>query len=312
MNMEIIVCQNLCKRYKNVIALEDLTLTFYSGRRYGIVGPNGAGKTTFIKLVCGLLRPTKGVIRVFSLDPWKDRVKILKRISVLHEETLLPHGEKVSKFLMFVGRLKGLSRDVAEKEAKNLLNRFGLRDKINSAIGNLSAGQKRRLELVSTFMGNPELIILDEPTRNVDPSGRREVMSIINELSREMEISFIISSHSLMYIEEICDELVVFNKGKVVASASLKELMAKYFKPAVKIWSNDNLKLLKALKGEPWVIAADLKDDYVTVILEHAKYNRRLIALLHDLNLDVRRIESTRPSLDTVYMKIIGGICDEK
>ena len=123
--MEIVVCQDLYKLYGKFVALENLNLTLHSGKKYGIIGPNGAGKTTFIKLICGLLKPTKGYMNVFSLDPWKDRVKVCERIGVLHEETLLPLTEKVFDIFMYVGKLKGLSTAELKKEAEGLLNIFG-------------------------------------------------------------------------------------------------------------------------------------------------------------------------------------------
>lgn len=304
--MKIITCEDLYKSYGKVTALENLNLTLHSNKKYGVIGPNGAGKTTFIKLICGLLKPTKGFISVFSLNPWKERVKVCRRIGVLHEETLPPPTEKVIDFIIYVGKLKGLPLTDVKRESAELLDFFGIYDKRHLKIGNLSAGQKRRLELALTFMGDRELIILDEPTSNIDPSGRREVMSIIEKLSCEKDATFIISTHYLSYLEKICDEIIILDKGRIVAKENVKDLITRYSKSIVKIRSSDNMKLAKALGNLQSAAHIDIRKDSVVVEVKNENFYKDLMKISCKLGLYVYMLEPLHKTLESIYNVVFG------
>jgi len=280
-------------------------LSLYSGKRYGLVGPNGAGKTTFIKLICGLLRPTKGSIHVFSLDPWEDRVKVCRRIGVLHEETLVPPIEKVFDIFMFVGKLKGLSIDEAKREAEDLLDFLGLWDKRHLKVGTLSAGQRRRLELALAFMGSPELIILDEPTANVDPSGRKDVMSIIERLSREIDATFLISTHLLLYLEKICDEIIFLSKGRVLARGSMRELISKYSKPIIRIETSNNAIFAEKVRNLNSVSHVRIEGNTVIVAAKSKEFFKDIGKIASESGLYLYRIEPLHETLETIYNAIV-------
>lgn len=210
-------------------ALRGVDLTIPVGTGFGLVGPNGAGKTTFIKALLGIVHPSGGELRVLGGRP--DDPRIRARIGYLPERLHLPGQDKPLGFLRDLARLKGL-RHLQDDALLALIDRVGLTHALDRKIGGYSKGMRQRLGLASALLGQPELLILDEPTDGIDPMGRVEVRQILaKEVARGATL--FLNSHLLSETERICDHVGVLDGGRLVLQGRLSEL--RHAQPAWKV-----------------------------------------------------------------------------
>jgi len=193
------------------------------GEVFGLLGPNGSGKSTTVKLLLGLLNPTKGHIEVFGHSP--RHVQTKARIGYLPEESYLYRYLNSRETLDFFGNLFHLSRDERNSRAEQLLEMVGLSQVHLRSVGEFSKGMQRRIGLAQALINDPDLVILDEPTSGLDPIGCREVKDLILALARRGK-TVILSSHLLSDVEDVCDRVVIYYGGKIQAMGTLKELLA--------------------------------------------------------------------------------------
>ena len=204
-------------------AVDGVDFEVRSGEVFGLLGPNGSGKSTTIKMLLGLLHPTRGVIEVFGRSP-RD-VKTKARIGYLPEESYLYRYLDSRETLNFFGNLFTLSKEERERRSEQLLEMVGLTGARTRAVGEYSKGMQRRIGLAQALINDPDLVILDEPTAGLDPIGCREVKDLIVALARRGK-TVILSSHLLSDVEDVCDRVVIYYGGKIQAQGTLKELLA--------------------------------------------------------------------------------------
>jgi ABC-2 type transport system ATP-binding protein len=204
-------------------AVDNVDFEVRRGEVFGLLGPNGSGKSTTVKLLLGLLHPTKGHISVFGHSP--RHVQTKSRIGYLPEESYLYRYLNSRETLDFFGNLFHLSKDDRNNRAEQLLEMVGLSQTRTRAIGEFSKGMQRRIGLAQALINDPDLVILDEPTAGLDPIGCREVKDLIVALARRGK-TVILSSHLLSDVEDVCDRVVIYYGGKIQAMGTLKELLA--------------------------------------------------------------------------------------
>jgi ABC-2 type transport system ATP-binding protein len=207
-----------------VRALDDLTFEVHTGEVFGLLGPNGSGKSTTIKLLLGLLFPTKGGIRMLGHSPRDIRVK--QRIGFLPEETYLYPYLNADETLDFFGRLNQIPRAERRRRVNALIDMVGLAGSRRRALREYSKGMARRIGLAQALINDPELILLDEPTTGLDPLGTREVKDLITELKRRGK-SILLCSHLLADVEDVCDRIGILYGGRLCALGDVKELLSK-------------------------------------------------------------------------------------
>ncbi|MET0405438.1 MAG: ABC transporter ATP-binding protein [Cystobacter sp.] len=200
-------------------ALRGVELHVPEGSAFGLIGPNGAGKTTFIKSILGIVRPTAGTVRVLGGSPEDPRIRA--RIGYLPERLHLPGSWKAAEFLATVAKLKGLAPGAVG--VSRMLERVGLADARDKRIGGYSKGMRQRLGLAAALLGEPALLILDEPTDGIDPLGRVEVRRLLQEEVRRGATLFL-NSHLLAETERVCDRVAILARGQVVREGRLGEL----------------------------------------------------------------------------------------
>jgi ABC-2 type transport system ATP-binding protein len=205
-------------------AVDNVDFEVRRGEVFGLLGPNGSGKSTTVKLLLGLLYPTKGHIEVFGHSP--RHVATKARIGYLPEESYLYRYLNSRETLEFFGNLFQLSKEERANRGEQLLDMVGLGQTRTRAIGEFSKGMQRRIGLAQALINDPDLIILDEPTAGLDPIGCREVKDLIIALARRGK-TVILSSHLLSDVEDVCDRVVIYYGGKIQAAGTLKELLAK-------------------------------------------------------------------------------------
>ncbi|MCZ6802668.1 MAG: ABC transporter ATP-binding protein [Proteobacteria bacterium] len=215
-----IQCESLIKRYQGIKALDGLDLELNIKQPTGIVGPNGAGKSTLFSILCGFIRPTSGKVRIMGVSP--DSGSIKGKVSLLPQDTLMFKGIDVFTQLKHLARLQNYTRQDAVKEIEHVLSLVNATGFANQFPETLSFGQRKRVMLAQSLIGKPELILMDEPTSGLDPVAANEVRNLLKQLGNEYSV--IISSHNLAEIEDICSDIAILNKGKLISHTSLSEL----------------------------------------------------------------------------------------
>lgn len=235
MSDDIITMDDLTKQYDETTAVDRLNLTIERGEIFGLLGPNGAGKSTTILMLLGLTEPTAGHITVCGIDSTRNPIEVKKRVGYLPDD--VGFYEDLSGFenLLYTAQLNRIARDEAMERTHSLLERVGLREAADKKAGKYSRGMRQRLGLADVLIKNPEVVILDEPTLGIDPEGVREFLDMIRRLSREDGITVLLSSHHLHQVQQICDRVGLFVRGRLLAKGDIHSLANQLFseKPIV-------------------------------------------------------------------------------
>ena len=211
----------LTKQYPGrVTALDGLTVQVTPGIT-GLVGANGAGKSTLIKILLGLLEPTKGRARVLGLDCQLDASRIRALVGYMPEHDCLPPDVTATEFVTHMARMSGLPAVAAKERAAESLRHVGLHEERYRQVGTYSTGMKQRVKLAQALAGDPRLLLLDEPTNGLDPAGRGAMLELIARIGAEFGISVVVASHLLGEIEQICDHLVAIEAGRLLRSDTI-------------------------------------------------------------------------------------------
>ncbi len=229
MNNPIIKLRGLSKHYKNKIAVDNLSLEINKGEIFGLLGPNGAGKTTTILMLLGLSEPTSGQAQVCGHDATRNPIAVKKKVGYLPDNLGFYDNMTALENLSFVGRLNGFSEREAEIKAIELLEIVGLKNNANQKTTTFSRGMKQRLGLADVLIKEPEVIILDEPTLGIDPSGVKDFLALIKKLNEEQQLTVLLSSHHLHHVQQICDRVGIFVAGKLLASGDIPSLSKQLF-----------------------------------------------------------------------------------
>jgi len=220
----VIETRALSKRYPGpVTALDALTVTIAPGIT-GLVGANGAGKSTLIKILLGLLEPTAGEVRVLGRDCQRDGEQIRGLTGYMPEHDCLPPDVTATEFVTHLGRMSGLPPTAAKERAAESLRHVGLYEERYRQIGTYSTGMKQRVKLAQALVGDPRLLLLDEPTVGLDPAGRNAMLELIARIGAEFGISIVVASHLLGEIERICDHLVAIEAGRLLRADTITSM----------------------------------------------------------------------------------------
>jgi len=215
--------KGVVKRFGAFAAVNDVSFEVPDGCVFGLIGPNGAGKTTTFSMLAGYLAPTSG--EIFVLDRSPDAVDALKgQVGVLPQDALLPANEPVGELMVYLARLQGMSAEEAKRSAQTVLNEVEGLDWWKTRCGALSHGMAKRVGLAQALLGNPKVVLLDEPTAGLDPRIAYGVRQIVK--SRKGRCTLVISSHNLQELEEICDYAAILDHGQLVAHGTMAELTA--------------------------------------------------------------------------------------
>jgi ABC-2 type transport system ATP-binding protein len=217
-----LVLEDVSKRFGRVQAVDRLSLQVEPGHLAGFLGPNGAGKSTTLYMIPRLVRPTNGHISLFGVDIWKDYKKAIRSVGITVETPAFYEYLSGRKNLELAARLLD---HVPAREIDETLERIGLAERQYDRVRVYSTGMKQRLGIGRAMLGRPRLLILDEPTNGMDPEGTHEVLSFLREKVRKDGLTVFISSHLMSEIEEFCDSVFVINRGRLVASGRVKELL---------------------------------------------------------------------------------------
>ena len=220
----MIEVKNVSKNYGPVSAVKDISFTVEKGHIYGFLGPNGAGKSTTMNMITGCLAPTAGEITIAGHDIYSEAIEAKRHIGYLPEQPPLYTDMTPFEYLSFVGRAKGLSKGELYDQMETVMKKTGITDVADRLIRNLSKGYKQRVGIAQAILGDPDIIILDEPTVGLDPIQIVEIRQLIQELGQKHTV--ILSSHILQEISAVCDWVIMISKGKIVASDAIENLLS--------------------------------------------------------------------------------------
>lgn len=220
----IIQIKNFSMKFGTKTVIKDLSFEVMRGEVFGFLGSNGSGKTTTLRALLGLYEPTAGELLV---DGKQFAVEDGVKLGYLPEERGLYKKEKVIDTMIYFGRLKGLSKEEAREFSMNYLERVGLSDKAKTRLDKLSGGQQQKIQLGVTIMGDPELLILDEPTKGFDPVNRRLLMNIIEE-RQKAGATVVFVTHQMEEVERLCDKVVLLKDGNAVEYGTVADIRKKY------------------------------------------------------------------------------------
>lgn len=254
-------------------AVDNVDFDVRRGEVFGLLGPNGSGKSTTVKLLLGLLNPTKGYAEIFGHSP--RHVQTKSRIGYLPEESYLYRYLNSRETLDFFGNLFQLSKGDRDNRAEQLLEMVGLNQTRMRTVGEFSKGMQRRIGLAQALINDPDLVILDEPTSGLDPIGCREVKDLIVALARRGK-TVILSSHLLSDVEDVCDRVVIYYGGKIQAMGTLKELLAR----------PDTLRI-------------------TTPVLPRETIERVLEVIRHDIATDKVRVDNPTQNLESYFLDVV-------
>ena len=294
----------LTKRYPGVTALDGLTLDVPRGR-IGLVGANGAGKTTLFRLLLGLAHPSDGRVEVCGTDVATDPIGVRSRLGYMPEHDCLPLDQTAADVVATFGELSGLPARAARQRASDILDLVGLDEARFRPIGGFSTGMRQRTKLAQSLVGDPELVLLDEPTAGLDPMGREEMLALVARLGT-FGISVLMATHLLDDVQQVCDHVVMIDAGKLVVSGATDALLERTGLVTVDVGVRGP-DLVDALAAAS--ILATAIDGLVEVTIDGDAQLDALRDVIADLELPLHRLSTRLTSLDEVFLsRATGGV----
>jgi ABC-2 type transport system ATP-binding protein len=309
----MIQVDHLTKRYGPVTAIHDVSFSVEKGRIVGFLGPNGAGKSTTMKILSCFMPASGGTARVAGYDVFSQSLEVRQRIGYLPENAPLYPELAVASYLDFVAEIKGVGRAERRGRVADVMERCFITDMQNRLIGKLSKGYRQRVGLAQALLGDPEVLILDEPTIGLDPAQIAQIRSLIRSLAGQHTV--ILSTHILPEVSMVCDGVIIINRGQVVAQGTESELVQQVFPTArveVRV-SGASGDVGAALRAVPGVLAAEplaARDGAVGFVVEseHGRDVRGdLVRLVTGKGWALQELHQVGMSLEEVFIRVVAG-----
>jgi ABC-2 type transport system ATP-binding protein len=295
--MDAVSLEQVCKSFGDVYAVNNLSVKIPSGSIYGFLGPNGAGKTTAIRMMMNIIRPDSGRIKIFE-SFWAGDAK--NRIGYMPEERGLYRKMTTRNVLTYFGAIKGMKNNLIEQNATQWLKRVELADWADKKVEELSRGMHQKLQFAVTVINNPELIILDEPFSGLDPLNQDMLKNILLQMRNEGK-TIIFSTHAMHEAEELCDYILLINKGKLVLDGTLRQIRSQYSSQVVCVEIDGDTSFVGTL---PMVTSVEKRGNILEVTLADGDSQLFLRTLIERAK--VRSFNVKVPSLHEIFIKVVG------
>ena len=294
--------EGLTKKYPGVTALDDLTIELPRGL-VGLVGANGAGKTTLFRLLLGISKPTEGRIEVGGIDVGIDPISVRSRLGYMPEHDCLPLDQTAADVVSTFGELSGLPARAARQRASDILDLVGLDEARFRPIGGFSTGMRQRTKLAQALVGDPDLVLLDEPTAGLDPLGREEMLLLVARLG-SFGISVLMATHLLDDVQQVCDHVVMIDSGRLVVSGATASLLERTGFVTVDVGPRSDELVAGLSRVNMTAVAAE---DLVEVTIEGDHQMDVLRDVIAELGLPLYRLTTRLTSLDEVFLRLAGS-----
>ncbi len=308
----MIEIQNLTKKYGQVVAVDNISFNVNKGEILGFLGPNGAGKSTTMNIITGYLPSTAGTVKVDGYDIMTHPEEVKKRIGYLPEAPPLYRDMTVTEFLGFVSNLNHVPKKLQKGQMADIMELVGLTDHRKRLIDNLSKGYRQRVGLAQALIGNPEVLILDEPTVGLDPKQIIEIRRVIKALAKERTI--ILSSHILPEVSAICERVVIINKG-VIAAEDTPERLSRGLEETLKLSmtiagpKDEIIETVKAMKGVTYMEATGKTEEghykYLLESYKNDKIREQLFYKMSEKNWPIVEIKPSVMTLEDIFISVV-------
>ncbi|PFK43969.1 bacitracin ABC transporter ATP-binding protein [Bacillus cereus] len=294
----ILKTTGLTKKYRNDYVVHNVDLKIPKGEIYGFLGPNGAGKTTSIRMLLGLIKPTQGNVVIFQQDLAKERLSILSKVGALVENpSYYAHLNAIENLEVY-----RILRSVPKEKIEEVLQIVGLQHAATQKVKEYSLGMKQRLGIAIALLGDPQLLILDEPTNGLDPEGIHEIRILIKQLAKERGITILISSHLLSEIDQMATYVGIIAKGKLIFQDKI-EILRQHAQHSITLmtdkpdaaWKLILAKGIPSIQEERKIILSNVSNETVGGIVK----------TLVTHNIAVFRIEENKKSLEEIFLQLI-------
>lgn len=308
----MIEVKNVTKKYPNIKAVDNINFTIKDGEVVGFLGPNGAGKTTTMNMITGFIEPTEGQIIINGFDIVKKSKKAKKQIGYMPEGVPLYTELTAKEFVNYMAELKDVKAKERKEAVEKAIEETGLKDVQNKLIKNLSRGYKQRVSMAGALVGNPEVIILDEPTVGLDPKQITEIRGLIKELGKKHTV--ILSSHILSEVSQICERVIIINHGKIVAIDTPENLENKTKeKNTILVTVEDKNEKMKNLKEEVKEIeeiklVKDNEDgtkQYAVTSADKVDLRKKIFEILPKQDITIFELKKDESTLEDAFIKLI-------
>lgn len=301
--MKVLEVKGVKKKLGKREIIKGLDLSVNEGEIFGFLGPNGAGKTTTIRMLVGLISPNEGEIVVCGKSVLSEKEQALKNVGAVVENPELYKYLSGRENLMQIARI----RKVSKEEVEELIDLVGLKDRIDDKVRKYSLGMKQRLGLATALIGNPKLLILDEPTNGLDPSGIIDFRDVVKKVARERGMAVFISSHILSEVQNLCDRVAFINNGVIKSVEDIHDnSMETELDSLTLVVSSNKEQAVKVLKDIGFVNSSTVIDEEIHIIVETGKTTELLKVLLKN-NVLVEEIYKNRKGLEQRYMELVEG-----
>jgi ABC-2 type transport system ATP-binding protein len=288
--------RGVTKRFGERAAVDSVSFELLSGEVFGLLGPNGAGKTTLLRIAVDLLRPDAGEVRILGESPGP---RALEQIGYLPEERGLPVRPRVLDLLVYLGELKGQTRRDARAQAQRLLARVQLDARGRSRIGELSKGNQQKVQIAAALLGKPRLLLVDEPFSGLDPVNRALIVELLQESVRE-GAAVLISTHQLQEVQQLCDRLLLLNRGKVLLEGRVQEVRERYADGSLLVRGAGDYAQLPAVEQ-----VAQVNGQGQRLILRRGATAAEVLRQIVERGLQVTAFEPHVPSVEEIFVRLV-------
>ena len=293
----VIETLELTKRFGPVLAVDSLSLQVPRGQVFGLLGPNGSGKTTTMGMALGLVRPTAGSVRLLGTESAGSSEALRRVGAIVESPTLYPHLTGRGNLRYF----QGISHRGRPDDIDRLLDIVGLTDRADSAFRTYSLGMKQRLGLAYALLGEPELLILDEPTNGMDPVGMAEVRELVRKLGND-GYTVLLSSHLLHEVEEVCDSVAILSRGRLIAQGRVRDLLAERG-AAIRIRTTDDVRAAEIISSSSWISGVRPVNGGLEVN-SPTERSAEISAALSEQGIHVSELSQLQGSLEDYFLEV--------
>ncbi|MDI9216483.1 ABC transporter ATP-binding protein [Clostridium tertium] len=306
--MGVIEIKDLVKKYDDNIAVDNINLSIEEGEIYGILGPNGAGKSTTISIVCSLLRPSSGEVKILGEDIKRNSLKIKKFLGLVPQSIAVYSDFTAYENVKFFGELYGLRGNKLKESIEKSLEFTGLLEVKNKKAKEFSGGMLRRLNIACAIIHNPKILIMDEPTVGIDPQSRNHIMQSVKELNKQ-GVTIVYTTHYMEEAEALCSKIAIIDKGKIIVEGSKEELKDMVSdKRTLNIGLDDIYKMnIEALRNIEGVLDINIDENNLIITSSKDVNNLdKIIKVVSEQNVKITDLRFKEITLETVFLSLTG------
>lgn len=306
--MKVLKIEGITKKFKDIAAVDNISLEINEGEIYGLLGPNGAGKSTTINMICGLIKPDKGSISMLERDMKKEQDYCKRNIGAVPQDIAIYEDLTAYENVEFFAGLYGLNGKKLRNSVNEALEFTGLSDKSKEFPSKFSGGMKRRLNIACAIAHKPKLIIMDEPTVGIDPQSRNHILQSVKTLN-SMGSTIIYTTHYMEEAEELCSKISIMDHGKVIAEGTTEELKSLITNVNTIFVTTDSIAKVneKELKNINGVLSIEINENTIKITSSKDINNLdRIILYFTQSGICIKNVESKVPDLETVFLTLTG------